>query len=145
MTRSANAKYKDRLELQRKKKEEAARKQVELEEERNRQEQLAAKQNKAAGDIASLEADLKKAKEEYDSKNSAADRLLKQANESLKRCLNSQDLDGIRAAQGMLEEANVMKREAADSGQRIEELQRRVEKRKSKLISSLMEKRPRTS
>jgi len=141
LARSAHQSYEDYLEKERKGRERA--KEKAEEEERLRREELLRKQNKASGYIASLEKELDRAQKDLNSKQSAAAALLKHSNTSLKESLASNNLEGIRTAQGMLEGANVMKMDTSEAAKRVEEHRKKLEKRKSSLISSLLEKRPR--
>jgi len=102
------------------------------------QEQLMKDQVKKRNDIFVLEAQYKEAKQENDNNIEAREKLLEEAVNRLKNALKENDLQKIKIAHGLLEGAQAMK-ENLDNSQ-AESLRKKLEKRKTTLITSFFKK-----
>jgi len=138
MGRSAHIKYKAYLEEQKKNEIEKKRKENQKEEEKKMQEQLMKDQVKKRNDIFVLEAQYKEAKQENDNNIEAREKLLEEAVNRLKNALKENDLQKIKIAHGLLEGAQAMKENLNNS--QAEPLRKKLEKRKTTLITSFFKK-----
>ena len=140
--RFARSKYQEYLEQQRREAEKVKRDRIEREEDRKRKEEEDKKQAKTFKDLKTLEGDLDKANKDFLSKRNAIEKLSKQANESLKNALDKNDMDGVRVAQGMLDGVESMEGKAKEAERKVQDLQKKIDKRKSFLLSSIAPKKP---
>lgn len=136
----AYSKYKEHLEKKKREKEDEERKKQEKEEEEKARADEASRKQSLREDIGRLEEEVKKARKIEESQKKAAVRLLDEASDRLKNALKRDDLEEAKLAQGMLEGAQVLQKGYEVNENKADNLQRKLEKRKSVLITSFFKK-----
>jgi len=137
LAHQAHASYK--AYLKRKKLEEAEAKQKKAEEEaaasaRSQAEKELEEEGKK---LLSLEDSLKKAKTEQHAKEKLADSLLTEAENKLKKAVQTGDVTDITVAQTLLEKSQLKRAEERETAKATNEIQKRVDKCKSTLFEHI--------
>lgn len=138
----AYSKYKSHLEEEKRTAEKEIEKK-EIEQEKKRNQLLKEQLDKSQKDIKILEDEYKEAKKNEISQKNVAEKMIEEASLRLKNAVKKKEFNEIQIAQAMLEGAHTLHKEYKLKEEASALIQKKIEKRKSNLISSFIEKKRR--
>ncbi|KAK3931985.1 Zinc finger protein 862 [Frankliniella fusca] len=136
--RLAHSKYKEYLEAERKKEDEAKRRKEEAEEDVRKRAEFMKSQNKMRRSIADMESKVKELKRAEKEETKASEQLLSEGQKKLEKALKNKDLEGARVAFGMISGAQNMKK--IKTSDELKSLATKLDKKKSTLLSNFFQR-----